>query len=189
MGRVSTICLFVGCFWLASVVATAQEVVHALAGTVSNINLTAKTLTIFTDDGSYGTFKDLTNPDTRLDFDKRIRAGATVANTFNKKGAYAIVFYFGEGNARTAVAVRSLESGPLTKNTGVVTKFDGRAHLLSIQDGSGKVLSFKIASDTVAETGIGVVEGLKFQPQKDKKLQVIASLTNGSATALFINAM
>lgn len=189
MRRVSRICLFVGCFGLASAAATAQEVVHALTGTVNNINLTAKTITIITDDGSDGTFKDLTNPDTKIDFDKRIRAGATLANTFSKKGAYAIVYYFGEGNARTAVAVPSLGPGPFTKNNGTVIKFDGRAHLLSIQEGAGKVESFRIAADTVADTGLGVVDGFKFQPQKDDQVQVVGTLVNGAATVLFVSAM
>jgi hypothetical protein len=189
MRQVSRICLFSGCFWLVSVVATAQEVVHALTGTVSDINLTAKTITIIADDGSGGTFKDLTNPDTRIDFDKRIRAGTTEVDSFNKKGAYVIVFYFGEGNMRTAVAVRSLGSGPFIKGQGTVTKFEGRAHLLSIQEGAGKVEPFRIAADTVADTGLGIVDGFKFQPQKDDTVQVVATLVNGSATALFINSM
>jgi hypothetical protein len=189
MRRVSRICLFVGCFGLASAAATAQEVVHALTGTVKNINLAAKTIMIATDDGSVGTFKDLTNPEIRIDFDKRIRAGATEVDSFNTKGAYVIVFYFGEGNMRTAVAVRSLGSGPFVKSNGMVTKFDGRAHLLSIQEGSGKVESFRTDADTVADTGLGIVEGFKFQPQKDEQVQVVATVVNGAATALFVSAM
>jgi hypothetical protein len=174
---------------LASVAANAQEVVHALTGTVNNVNLTAKTIMIVTDDGSSGTFKDFTNPETKIDFDKRVRAGATEVDTFDTKGAYVIVFYFGEGNMRTAVAVRSLGSGPFMKSKGTVTRFDGRARLLSIQEESGKVESFRIAGDAVADTGLGIVDGSKFQPQKDDRVQVVATLVNGSATALFINAM
>ena len=189
MRRVLKICLFVGCFWLATLTATAQEVVHALTGTVSNINLPAKTITIFVDDGSYSTFKDLTNPDTRIDFDKRIRADATAASTFSTKGAYVIVFYFGDENIRTSVAVRSLGPGPFTKNVGTLTKFDSRGHSLSIKEASGKVETFRIDADTVAETGTGVEGGFKFQPQKDEHVEVIASSVNGSATALFVNAM
>jgi uncharacterized protein YigE (DUF2233 family) len=189
MRRISRTGLFVACFWLASVAATAQEVVHAMTGTVNDVNQSAKTITIFNADGSGGTFKDLTNPGARIDFDKKIRADATEATAFDKKGTYAIIYYFGNGDSRTAVAVRSLGSGPFTKNIGTVAKFDGRAHLLSIQDSSGKVESFKIDADTVAETGMGVVEGFKFQPQKDEQVQVIASTVNGSATALFVVAM
>ena len=44
--------LLVGYFFLATLAATAQEVVHALIGTVSSINPAAKTITVKTDDGS-----------------------------------------------------------------------------------------------------------------------------------------
>jgi hypothetical protein len=189
MKRFSLAALFAGCVWLGSVTAAAQEVVHALAGTVNDINPSAKTITVFTADGSGGTFKDLANPNTRVDFDKRIRAGSTEINTFDKKGAYAIVFYFGNENARTAVAVRNLGPGPFSESKGTVTKFDGRAHLLSIREDSGKVDSFNISADTVAETGLGAVDGYKFQPQKDEQVQVISSMVNGSATVLFVHAM
>ncbi|MGA3131933.1 MAG: hypothetical protein ABSD59_14095 [Terracidiphilus sp.] len=160
-----------------------------MTGTVNNINLTAKTITIVADDGSDGTFKDFTNSDTRIDFDKRIRAGATEVDTFNKKDAYVIVFYFGEGNMRTAVAVRNLGSGPFIEGKGTITKFEGRAHLLSVQDGSGTIGSFRIAADTGADTGLGIVDGFKFQPHKDDQVQVVTTLANGSATALFVSAM
>jgi hypothetical protein len=189
MKRVSWAGLFVGCIWLASIPATAQEVVHALIGTVNDINPNAKTITIFAADGSGGTFKDLANPDTKMDFDKKLRAGTTEINAFGRKGAYAVVFYFGNENARTAVAIRDLGPGPFTENKGTVTKFDSHEHLLSIQEESGKVESFKISADTVAETGLGAVDGYKFQPQKDEQVQVIASVVNGSASALFVHAM
>jgi hypothetical protein len=189
MRCVSQIGLFVGCFWLAAVAANSQEIVHALTGTVNDVDQNAKTITVFTADASGGTFRDLTNPGAKLDFDKKIRADATEAHAFDKKGAYAIVYYFGNGSARTAVAVRSLGSGPFTKSIGTVTKFDGRSHVLSIQEEQGKVESFKIDADTVAETSLGVVEGAKLQPQKDERVQVIAATVNGAPTALFVVAM
>ena len=55
----SQTCCFVGLFSIAAFAANAQEVVHALAGTVTSINSTDKTITIKTDDGSDGVFKDL----------------------------------------------------------------------------------------------------------------------------------
>jgi hypothetical protein len=68
-------------------------------------------------------------------------------------------------------------------------RLDGREHLLYIKDKSGLVKSFKIASDTVAETDIGVVNGFKFQPQKDDQVRVVAATVNGTPTALFVRAM
>jgi hypothetical protein len=80
------VCLLVGCFFLATSEAIAQEVVHALCGTIHSINSTDKTITIGTDNGTPKLFNELTKSNVALDFDKRIRAEATTADTFTKSG-------------------------------------------------------------------------------------------------------
>jgi hypothetical protein len=181
--------ILVGCILSVAVAATAQEVVHALTGTVRSIDPASKTITIFTDNGSEGLFKDLTNPKLKVDFDKKLRTDTSNIDTFEGAGAYVIVFYFGDGDVRTAVAVRNLGSGPFTNDIGTVVRLDGREHLLSIKTKSGVVKSFKIAADTVAETDLGVVNGIKYQPEKDDQVRVVASTVNGASTALFVRAM
>ena len=69
-----------------------------------------------------------------------------------------------------------------------MVKFEGKEHSITIKGESGVADSFKITSDTVAETDIGAIEGLRLHPQKGDQVQVIAATTNRSATALFINA-
>src|ERR1035441_2132094 len=103
---------FVGavCLGLTCHVAMAQEVVHALTGTVSSIDPVGKTITVFLDGGSQGVLKGMANSKTSLSVDKKLLAAATTADAFNKNGAYVIVFYFGGTDARTAVALRSLRS-------------------------------------------------------------------------------
>jgi hypothetical protein len=178
-----------GCVSSASVFGCAQEVVHALSGTVNSINLNAKTITIVTDDGSPGTFKAMTDPRTPVEFDKTLRADTTAADAFNTKGARVIVFYFGYSDVRTAVALRDLGPGPFTKSSGTVVKFDRGEHSMSIKDQTGAIASFKVTRNTVADTGSGTVEGFKFEPVKGDRVQLISSLVNGSATALFVNSM
>ena len=179
--------LLVGYFFLATLAATAQEVVHALIGTVSSIDPTAKTITVKTDDGSLGLFKDLINSKTRIEFDKNVRKDATAAEEFKKSGTHVIVYYFGLGRGRTAVAIRELGSGPFTKTVGTVDKFIGMEHSISIREDSGVVESFKITSDTIAETDTGAIEGLKLRPNKGDLVRVTATSENGSATAVLIN--
>jgi hypothetical protein len=182
--------ILVGCFSLVSLAATAQEVVHALIGNVSAVDSTAKTITVITDNGSEGLFKDMTNSNTKILFDKNVRSDATAAGEFKKSGVRVIVYYFGSDmGTRTAVALRSLGPGPFTKITGTVVKFDNGDHLLSIKDQSGAVTSFKITSDTVVETGMGAREGFSFQPQTGDQVRVNAMQVNGIVTALFINTL
>ncbi len=178
---------FVGLLSFASFAANAQEVVHALAGIVTFINPTQKTITINTDDGSQEVFKDMTKSDISLTFEKNLRADTTPVDAFTQKGAHAIVYYFGEGNERRAVALQYL-GGPLKKMSGEVSKLDRHQHLLTIKDGAGVTEAFRIDSKTVVETDFGVVEGARFDPQKGSEVRVTSTLANGNQEALFIRS-
>jgi DNA-binding beta-propeller fold protein YncE len=179
-------CAYAGCLVLASMPLAAQQVIHALTGTVSSIDSAAKTITVFQDNGTTGEFRGMSDPKMRIEFDKKVAAGTTAANLFDKQGAYAIVFYFGDGDNRTAVALKSLGVGPFTSTEGTVERFDGRSHYISVKDASGTIQAFKLNSETVAEGTMGVVEGLKFEVQKGDHVRVVSSLENGIATALFL---
>ncbi|MGD0942284.1 MAG: hypothetical protein ABR905_21535 [Terracidiphilus sp.] len=176
------------CLVSVSVAAAAQEVVHALTGTVASIDASAKTITVYTDNHSDSTFKDMTNPNTPINFDRNIRANAITADAFKMKGSYVIVFYYGGDGVRTAVALRGLGAGPFTKNAGTVVRIEGR-NSISVADESGSIKSFRLTGNTVAETEYGVVVGSKYQPHKGDKIRVTASLVNGNQTALFINSL
>jgi hypothetical protein len=181
------IVVFAGCISLVSLAATAQEVVHAMTGIVNNIDSAAKTITVFADDGSVGTFHDMAGSVNSIAFDKNLRTDATAADEFKKQGARVIVFYYGIGDGRTVVALKSLGEGPFSKNSGTVVKFDKKDHSLSIKDSSGAIELFKITTGTVADTDAGAAEGLKFDPHKGEPVRVIATQNDGSLTALFIN--
>jgi hypothetical protein len=177
------------CLGLAGHTVMAQEVVHALTGTVSAIDPVGKTTTVFLDGGSEGVFKDMTNSKTSLSVDKKLLADATSVDTFKKNGAYVIVFYFGGTDARTAVAFRSLGTGPFTAMKGTVTKSESHERANSVEDKSGAIQTFKITADTVAEGYSGAVAGLKFQAQKDDHVRIVGTSQDGSLIALFVSAM
>ena len=186
MRRALVSCLFAASLVVLPASSQAQEMIHALTGTVSEVDAAAKTITVLQDSGSEGVFHALTNAKTRIVFDKKIEAASTAAPAFDKQGAYAIVFYFGMDDNRTAVAVKSLGSGPFSSISGVVTKFDGHAHSITVQDDSGTQQSFRIDADTVAETTLGVIVGLKLDGHKGDRVRIVSSQVNGAATALFV---
>ena len=81
-----------------------------MSGTVDSINTAAKTIEIDTNDGSMGLFRVVTKPNVSLD--KEIRADAVNADSFTKKGAQVIVYYYGGAFAeRTVVHCRTLVPG------------------------------------------------------------------------------
>jgi hypothetical protein len=144
---------------------------------------------IITDDGSSGSFKDVTDNHASIEFDKKIRADTTPADAYKNKNTRVIVYYYGEGSDRTAVALRRLGPGPTITSSGSVVNFEKRDHLLKIKDKSGAVESFTVNDNTVVETGMGVEEGLKYDPENGDQVHVTASPANGAKTALFISAM
>lgn len=166
--------------------AVAQEMVHALTGTVSAIDPSHKNITVFRDGGSQITFKVMSSSKTRISFDKRIEDEATSAQQFQKQGAYVILFYFGINENRTAVALKNLGQGPFSSATGTVSSWDDHTHKLSITGKDGKTHSFIVDDQSVAETYSGAVNGSDFQADKGDHVRVVSTLKNGTPTALFI---
>ena len=167
---------------------SAQQVVHALTGTVSSINKAAETVAILQDVGGDGVFQNPANPKSRVVLDKKIGPGTVTADAFKENGAYVIVFYYGGSDNRTVVAFKNLGSGPFSSNVGRIKKYE-KAHAVTIQDESGAMQTFKIAADTVAEGYAGAVDGTKFQASGGDKIRIVSAVVDGTPTALFIRTM
>ena len=181
--------ILVGSISIVPLAAAAQEVVHAIVGSVVSINSTTKTISVKTDDGVTSIFKEMIDAKIPLQFDKNIRTDATAAEEFQKSGIRAIVYYYGYGDSRTAVALRSLGPGQFTKVTGTVANLDTAEHSLSIKDQSGLIKSFKITQDTIVETSTGAAEGQSFNPRMGDQVRVNATAVEGVLTAVFINTL
>jgi Cu/Ag efflux protein CusF len=181
--------ILVGCLSSAFAAAAAQEVVHALTGTVRSIDATAKTISVETDDGSEGLFKVLTDPKANYRFDKKISASATAPDTFKEIGVCVIVYYIGNGDVRTVVALQNLGAGPFVKSRGTIVGVESKGRWFTVKDESGAIKTFWITSETVVETGFGVTEGSKSQLKKGDSVQVTAETAAKNAGALFISAL
>jgi len=164
----------------------AQEVIHALTGTVTSINASTRVITVLQDNRATGEFHPKVNSKTRVALDKTIAGGTTAAEAFNTEGAYVIVFYFGGAEDKTVVALKNLGAGPFTSTEGTVTKFEAHAHSLLVQDSGGALQTFRLTSDSIAEGNFGAVDGLKFQAQKGDHVRIVAGMVDGVATALFV---
>ncbi len=177
------------CFSAIASVAVAQENVHALSGTVESVNAKIKMTEITTDNGTSGHFEWLKKTGGDINFDKVVKADATDADKFTTKGAHVIVFFVGDGDVRTILAVRDLGSGPLEKTSGTVVKFSRHDRVLIVKNGAGAEETFHIDAKTVADTTTGVEEGFKFDFSKGDEVRVTAAPSNGGETALLIAPM
>jgi len=189
MGRALVkVCLLAGCVVSVTVSMAAQQVVHALTGTVSSINKAGETVAVLQDVGGDGVFQNPSNPKTRVSLDKKIEPGTIAADAFKDNGAYVIVFYYGGTDNRTAVAFKNLGSGPFSSTVGRVKKLE-RGRSIAVQEDSGTVQTFKINNDTIAESYIGAVDGTRFQVQSGDRVRVVSAVVDGSPTALFLRTM
>ena len=185
----SSTCIFAVCIFAASVPSAAQDVIHALTGTVSAIDGASKTITVFQDNGSTGVFTQMSDPKTRISFDKKVAGAVTAAEKFDKSGAYAIVFFFGNSQNPTVVALKSLGAGPFESTVGTVTKVESHNRSISVIDDTGAAHTFKIDQETVAEGAYGVVDGEKLAVNKGAHVRIVSSKAGGDPTALFVRAM
>src|SRR5271170_6317169 len=111
----------------------AQEVVHAVAGVVSQVNTAEHTITLKTSDGSQVVLQEEAKHDPRFELDKALEADATRSADFNKPGDPAIVYYFGMDANRKAVAVKDLGPTALKSVTGQITHWDRHRHAVTIK--------------------------------------------------------
>ena len=163
-----------------------QEIVHAMCGTVSSIDPAGKTLTLFQDTGSQATFSINPSQTKRVSFDKKVASEVTPARSFQKQGAYVILFYYGVEENRTAFAVKNMGAGPFTSATGEVTDWNGHTQTISVLGKDGAVHSYKFDPQTVAETYQGAVDGSRFDVNKGEQVRLVALAKNGTPTVLFI---
>jgi hypothetical protein len=186
MMNVLKVCVIAACFFAVTSAAVAQENVHALSGTVESVNAKIKMTEIDTDNGTSGHFEWLKKTGTDINFDKAVKADATDADKFTTKGAHVIVYFIGDGDIRTIIAVHDLGSGPLEKTSGTVVKLSRKDHLLTIKSSAGAEETFHLDAKTVADTTTGVEEGFRFDFSKGDEVRVTAAPSNGGETALLI---
>lgn len=182
------VCLSLGALSFTTMTVDAQQIVHAVAGKITAISQTTRIIVFSTDDNPQGLY-DILTKNVPLDFEKNVKALTTPAESFTKANCEAVVFYFGDDNDRTSVAVEDLGPGPLVKTSGTVVKLDKHAHVLTIKNDAGQEQTFQIDAKTIADSMLGVVEGQKFDPGKGEKVRITATTENGAATALFIRAL
>jgi phosphotransferase system IIA component len=164
--------------------AGAQQIVHALSGTVTKVDATAHTLQVKTNDGSEGVFTFTPNGTAEVSFDRTVKSEVTPVASFNKQDDTVVVFYYGNSSTRTAVAVQDLGPGPFQAIEGTVTRFNKHQHELTLKDANGKEQTFHMGEKAVADSMNGAVPGDRFEPSKGDNVRVIAA--KGTDTALFV---
>ncbi len=189
MQQILRVACVVGCLGLAAAPAGAQEVIHAMTGTIRSIDTANQSFVLFRDGGSLLTFKDMTGSRVPMAVDKGILPAPAEGRVSGKTNEYVIVFYYGLEDNPSAAAVETLGTGPFTATAGTVASFNEKDRSLSIKDSTGSIHDYKLTAATIAESDVGVVDGLKFHAEKGGHVRVIGKAAGGSPTAVFVNPM
>jgi hypothetical protein len=185
MKLLRSLCVFSLSLGLLSTTGAAQEIIHALTGTVRSISATDKSFAI-QESGRQKIFKGSGDAKARAALEKKLGDVTIPVDDLKTEGAYVIVFYYGSSDEPTAIALKDLGKGPFTAASGTVTKFDQHTRSVTVQDETGAAYTFKISRDTVVEGGMGVADGLKFSPAKGGRLHVVAAKADSGDVALFL---
>ncbi|HWG18189.1 MAG TPA: hypothetical protein VN678_10025 [Acidobacteriaceae bacterium] len=170
-----------------SAAASAQQMIHAVSGTVKAIYPKAYMLEIVTDDGSSGHFQWDAKPK-KVDFNKDVSADATAIENFSHKGAHVIVYYYGTGEIRNVVAVHDLGDATVTSLQGSVVKLDKHDRVLTIKADSGTEQQLHLDPKTVVDTTTsGVQQGFRYGLDKGEPVSVTTTEANGTQVALLIS--
>lgn len=168
-------------------IAPAQEVIHALTGVASKVDSTAHTITLTDGDGTQMIIKDDAKDHPHYDFDKALESDATDSANFDKQGDRVILYYFGDGWQRRAVAVKDLGQNPLKITSGQVAHWDRHHHVITIKAADGTKQTFQLDNKTTVDTPMGVVNGDKFDPQNGDQISIKYLNKDGSNSAVFMS--
>jgi hypothetical protein len=166
---------------------SAQEIVHATTGTITDGSQVKDSLTIQTPDQSAEVFQVKQALSTPVSFDKVLREKSETVDKLSKGRTHVIVYYFGY-SPQTVVAVRDLGTKVQNVN-GTVTHVDKSQHTITIHAESGTDSVCYVDSDTAVETANGVMGGNKYSVKKGDKISAVCTDETGKDTAEFIQML
>ncbi len=154
--------------------AFAQDVVHAVAGAVTKIDKTGKTIAIKATDGSEEVFKYTERTAIRTSGETAHAAKMGALDTYfaGKEGTRVVVRYIGKGADKTATIVQDFGKDALKAGRGTVTHFDRAARTVAIKTDDGAETTYKLGSEAIVETDHGVVRGTRYVAKEGDKVAV-----------------
>lgn len=179
--------IFAAAFSVASCfVLRAQEVVHALTGVVTSVDGASKSIAVQTSVDSRVVFSYANHQQVKVDFDRNIRSEAIEPDVYNKVGDHVIVYFYGNYDERTVVAIKDLGPVALQVSTGTVINGSRKHHSLKMKTEAGASESYQIAQDASIETPEGVIEGLNFDPARNSHVIIKYRGTTENRVAEFV---
>jgi|HubBroStandDraft_6_1064221.scaffolds.fasta_scaffold373905_2 hypothetical protein len=184
--------LFLAALMVAAVaqLAVAEDVVHAVEGVVSKVDLTGKTIVVKTADGTEHAFKYTEKTTVRgvKDTGHVAKVGAVDTYMKGKEGTTVLVHYTGEGAEKSAVGFRDLGKDTVKVSEGTVTKIDKAARTVTVKTEDGSEATYHVAKDATVDTGHGLMKGADYA-KEGEKVTVHYTEDAGKKVAHFIHGL
>lgn len=165
----------------------AQEIVHAIAGTITGIVPTNSSITLQLPDRTSTSFDfkpDLSAP---ISFDKALREEPAIARELPKGATHVIVYYYGL-SPLIAVSVKDLGKD-VESITGKITSVNGTTRNITIQSDTGRRVTCFVSNETTVETPYGAVDGTKYSPREGESVNAVCNYEAGKEVVQFIHPL
>jgi Cu/Ag efflux protein CusF len=158
----------------------AQDVAHAVEGTVDKVDTGAKTVAIKTEDGTERTFHY--TKDATVDGAHDTKAGAGHAVGDLKEGSKVAVHYTEVGGKDTIHEIDNIGEDGLKATEGTVSHVDRGAKTIAVKTADGSEQTFHLTARAARDTGKDIAAGA----DKSAKVTVYYTEKAGTKTAHFV---
>jgi hypothetical protein len=167
----------------ASLGFAADDVVHALEGTVKKLDSATKTVVIETKDGTEHAFHY--TGDVVVDGAKDTKKGAVDSAHGVDEGSKVVVHYTTVGGKDTVHEVDKVGDDGLKTTDGTVDHVDKGAKTIAVKTADGTEQTFHLTDRAAKDTGKGIGEGV----DKSAKVTVYYTEKAGVKTAHFVKSI
>jgi hypothetical protein len=161
----------------------AQDVVHAVDGTVKKVDAGTKTLVVDAKDGTEHTFHYAS--DVTVDGAKDTKKGTVDAAHGVEEGSKVAVHYTVDGGKETAHEIDKIGDDGLKATDGTVSHIDRGAKTIAVKTADGSEQTFRMTDRAAKDTGKDIAEGT----DKSAKVTVYYTEKAGVKTAHFVKSI
>lgn len=180
---IKTLALATAFVFATSLSLAAQDVVHAVEGTVKKLDAGTKTVVVDTKDGTEHTFHYTS--DVTVHGANDTKKGAVDAAHGVEEGSKVAVHYTVVGGKETAHEIDKIGDDGLKTTDGTVSHMDRGAKTIAVKTADGTEETFHLTDRAAKDTGKDVGEGA----DKSAKVTVYYTEKAGVKTAHFIKTI
>jgi Cu/Ag efflux protein CusF len=172
-------------------ISLAEDVAHAVAGVVTKVDASGKTITVKTAGGAEQVFKytDRTSVTTAKKAPGAIETAGAASYLAGKEGTHVVLRYIGEGSEKTALSVKDFGDESLKAGKGTITHVDRAARSLTIKTEDGTEDTYHLSKDAAIDTEHGVTDASRYTAKEGDKILFHYTEEGGNKVVRFVKSI